>query len=488
MKKEYLILAAIFIVIFHFRLMFILQTPTFSSDSAYYNIRQTQYITENKFKPMIFDDKSYNGRFILDSHLFHYFLATLNTVLPETFVFKIIPELLFSTLVLVVYVLAKKISESTTAALFASFLSGFVPITVLESLNNVSIYSLLFPLMFLQVYFLFNLKENKNKFIILSFILPILSPISFLLSVAIIIYLILLNLESKKVKKSTGEALLFYLLISLLISLIIYKKAFVSSGLFAVWQNLPKGLLAEYFKSVNILELIYNIGFIPVIFGITGLFIGIMHKKSRETYFLSSIIIACLILLALKLISFQTGVVILGILLTIVSAIAIEKFITYINITKFSKHKYLIFFFAVIIVTLTLVIPAYYSGKTVIKNALTNNEVTALTWIKKNTEQDSTILANIDEGHYITAIANRKNVADTKYLLAPDKYSEVKEMFKTESLVKALQLMKKNNVDYVYMSKRSKGREGITGLKYYDKQCLKTVYENEDAQIYKVLC
>ncbi len=487
MKKAHIVLFVIFIVVFQFRLLFAFQTPYLSSDDAYYNLRSAEKITED-FSPMLFDELSYGGRYIIDSHLFHYFLAFLNLILPMSIVFKLIPELLFASLVFIVYAIAKKITENSHAALFAAFISGFIPILISNTLNNLTEYALLFPLLFYQVYCMLNLKTHMTKFIVLSFILPLLHPFSFILSIAMIFYIILLNLEGKKVVKVQRESILFYILIGLLINLILYKKAFLVSGLQAVWQNIPRALLAEHFANINVLALIYNIGFIPLILGILGILIGMFKEKQKPAYLLSAMILTTFVLLFLKLISVELGMIFLGILLAIISALSIEKFISYLDMTKFVKYKEIIFFISIILIVLTIIVPSYYNAKNALDNTISFQEVEALKWIKENTEEKSTILSAVNEGHYITGIADRRNVADDNFMLAPDRYSDVQEMLTTESQVKALQLMDKYSVDYIYLSERAKKAKGIEQLRYADEECFNNIFKNEKAKIYKVLC
>jgi len=372
--------------------------------------------------------------------------------------------------------------------LFAAFISGFIPIFISNSLNNLSQYALLFPLLFYQLYCMLNLKTHIGRFILLAFLLPLLHPFSFILSIAMIFYTILLNLEGMKVIKLQKESILFYILISILVNLILFKKAFFSSGLLAVWQNLPIDLLAQHFTNINVLALVYNIGFMPLILGITGILIGLFKEKQKPAYLLSAMILATFVLLFLRLISIQLGMMFLGLLLALISALSIEKLISYLNMTKFIKYKQHIFFLGIILIVLTMIVPSYFNAQNVIDNTLSYQEVQALNWIKDNTHENSTILASIEEGSYITGIAKRKNVADTNFMLAPDRYTETKEMLITESQVKALQLMDKYDVDYIYLSQRTQKEKEIKHLKYINKKCFHTVFKNEKTTIFKVLC
>ncbi|RME54135.1 hypothetical protein D6777_04780 [Candidatus Woesearchaeota archaeon] len=179
----------------------------------------------------------------------------------------------------------------------------------------------------------------------------------------------------------------------------------------------------------------------------------------------------------------------LGLLLTIMSALAIEKFIAYINITKFKKFKKQIFVISFALILLSLLIPTYIQAKEVISNTINQDEVNTLLWLKSNTPKTSTILASVEEGNYITAISERKNVADTDFLLAPDRYKDVTTIFKTESLVIATQLMHKYSVDYLYVSDRALKHYGIDSIKYIgDENCFNEVYSTESTKVYRLTC
>jgi len=174
--------------------------------------------------------------------------------------------------------------------------------------------------------------------------------------------------------------------------------------------------------------------------------------------------------------------------MSIISAVAIDRFIAYIEMTKFSKYREILFFAAILLIALTLVIPAYFNAKNVIKSTISEGEVKALEWIRSNTPPDSKVLASINEGNYITAIAKRKNMADKMFVLAPDKYEELNEMITTESLVKATKLMKKNSIGYIYYSESARREEGKNYFQYISDSCFRKEFDNGDAKVYKLVC
>lgn len=485
MKKQYWILLIIFILTLTTRLYFSLDTETFSSDMAYYQIRHVEHINEHK-TPIYYDELSYSGRKIVDTHVFHYFLALFSIISP-IFAFKILPEIMLSGLVILIYFITKKITSNETAALLSVLISGFVPIFVTNTINQVSIYSLVALLFFYCIYCLLDLKKKMIHFVIAFFLLVIVHPISIILSLSLIIYLILLNLESLKSKLLKKDIIIFSLLLSVLINIVIFKNALLHYGPNVIFQNIPAAMRLDYFMNIHILDIIFNIGVLPLILGIIGYMFVIFQKKTNSIYLLSSILLTIFILLALKLIPFSIGLMFLGLMLAIMSAIAFEKLIQYIHITKFSRYKSLILSSLTFLLIITLIVPIILNLQIVKANTISEQEVDALRWIKENTSEDSVILANINEGHYIMYLAERRNVADNNFILAPNRYDEIEKAFTTEHYIKFEEVRSKYNINYVYLSPKTKRMYGIEKLKPIT-DCMDVVFENEKTQVYKILC
>ncbi|MBI4448148.1 hypothetical protein HY643_04150 [Candidatus Woesearchaeota archaeon] len=487
MKSEHKLLILIFILALTLRIFFVFQTPNFSSDKSYYHIRHTEHIAHN-FVPIIYDSLSYGGRTIVDSHVFHYFLAIFNLA-SSTLAFKIVPALLLSSLIFIIYGIAVRISNNKKVALVSALMAGFLPIYINQTINQVSAYALTLPLLFYAIYCFLDLKKNLNAFIVLSFILPILHPISFIFSLALILYAVLLSLDNIASEKLEKEAIIFYVFITLLINAIIYKKALLAMGLTAVWQAIPKELLANYFKEVSVVELIYTTGVIPLIAGGLGFVFGVFKEKNKNTYLLGSLSLVTLFLLTLKLIDFKIGVMFFGLVLCIISAISLEKLFNYMEMTKISKYRKTLSYLFILLIALTLIIPSFYSAKGIIGQGPSQEKINALLWIKENTPQISVVLADVGEGNLISAIAERKNVADTSFLLAPNRYPDVSEIFTTQSLAKAINLLHRNGVDYIYLSQETKKSYNLNKPAYLeDTNCFKRIYETETDKIYEVVC
>ena len=323
---------------------------------------------------------------------------------------------------------------------------------------------------------------------LLSLLLPLVHPVGFFFAASMIVYLLLTGLESIEVDQISKESIIMVLFFNLLVAFLLFKDAFLTTGLGAVWQNVPPELLDSYFKNINALEIIAGIGIIPIIFGTIG-FLFALKAKKKSIYALSAFVLTDFLLLGMKMMDFNTGLMILGLLLAMISSIAFDKFVAYFNMTKFINMKKPATAVFVLLVILFLGIPSLIAASSTVKNSITEDEYNTLSWIKNNTAKIAVVLADINEGNYLTAIAERKNVADNYFLLAPNRYPDIKEIFSTQSLVKAIEPIKKYNIDYIYLSDRTKKNYGIEELVYTkDENCFKEVFRTERTEVYRITC
>jgi hypothetical protein len=488
-KKNYVIIF-IFLVVLLFRIFFVFNTPYFSSPESYYNLRHIEHIAEN-FKPIIYDELSYSGKVSFFPPLFYYIIA-LFFFIP--FSLKIIPAILISSLVFVVYKISKSVFKNNTAALFSGFMVGFLPIIYIKTLNQISIFSLFIPLMFYTLYCFINLSNKKYMkwFIVLSFILPLIHPLSFLVAITLLFYYFLISAESLEIKKLRKEAILFFIFVTFIIEFIIFKKAFLNLGFNVIWQNIPADIIFNYFKDFNMLDLLYKVGFLPAIMGVIGTVLTFTRYQNKSAILISSSLLSVLFLMALRLIEFEVGALFLGISLSIMSALFIDKAIKYIKLTKFSYlEKYFnVSLFLLIIFTLAL--PCFFVSQNVIANTLSKEEFDVLSNLRDNTDKDVVIISSVEEGDYITGIAERKNVMDKHFLLVNDideRYRDVKRIYTTSSEVIALQLLHKYNIDYIYISDKTKEIYNTKNPVYLNNEnCFRKVQKIRGVEVYRVMC
>ncbi len=491
-KREYWILAIIFLFALVLRLFLTMQTPFFSSDYAYYVFRQVDNI-KNTGLPIIYDELSYGGRIVIDPPLYYYTLAVFSFIMPVELAAKIIPNIFASLLVVVVYLLCYQITKNKQASLFSSFISAFLPIYVIKTINSASDYSIMVPLMITLLYFFIKSIENKkyaNYYIFFMFVLALINMSIITLIIGFLIYLLLIKLEKFKYKRVEIELILFSCFLIIWLLLLLFKKAFLMHGYNVIWKNIPKQILASYFTPATILQGIYLIGLIPFIFGIYILYKYTFKEKNRNISLLIGFALSIMLLLWFKLIEPSMGLIFLSIILTVALSQFYKTFTKFIDKTKLFPYKKIIISLFLLIVIISSGYPTYTYALSEINNAVAREEIDALEWIRTNTPKNSIILGTLNEGHFIAHIAKRKNVLDFKFLLvqnADQRLTDIKTIYTTWSITDALTLLNKYNVNYILFSNRAKKLSNKDSLQYINEECFELVYDY-NIKIYKVLC
>ena len=101
-KTSSYVIFLIFALTLALRLYLVLSAPNLSDENAYFHLRHINNIIEDK-KIIYYDFLSYGGRYVLQPPLFHIIMALLS--FGNIFLLKILPELFFSLLVVLVYLI-----------------------------------------------------------------------------------------------------------------------------------------------------------------------------------------------------------------------------------------------------------------------------------------------------------------------------------------------------------------------------------------------
>ena len=159
-KRTVIILTGIFLLVLVSRLVFAFQIPHYSGDEAYFNLRQIEHISQNGV-PIFDDPLSYGGRQQIFSPVFHYIISFFSLLSNNGLAAKIVPNVLASSLVILAYLISKRLTKNENVSLFTAFISGFVPIFFSQTVNSISTLSLSIPLMFLLIYCFMNINKKK---------------------------------------------------------------------------------------------------------------------------------------------------------------------------------------------------------------------------------------------------------------------------------------------------------------------------------------
>lgn len=478
-SKSFGYILIIFVLVLGFRLYFTFSDSNFSDGSAYTNLRYIHSLLDN-FKPVKFDQLSYSGKNIINPPLFYYFMAFIS--FGSIFILKLLPEILLTLVSILIYFIAKELTESEDYAFISGILSGFIPIFLLKTANQISVFSLVLPLLLFLLYSLSNLDKPFYLwgFITGSFLLPLISPWALLFVFIMFAYLFLLGggfLTASKIKK---EAILVSSLLIMLLTSILYKKPFFEYGFSLIWQNTPINILSDNFRNLSILDVLLQVGILPAILGSIGIYYGITKEKKKTVYLYSGFILAVLLLLVFRLISLLDGLVFVGIALAIFSGLGVKAILSYFEKMRLSNFiKKIIFVIISLVFFISIVPTPLYFSDSLIQvlnaNKLDSRLITDIQWASVNLPADAVILGNVYEGEFISGIALRKNVADVNFLLAPkavERMEDISFIYSTWSEAKALELIHKYKITTIYLSPQTKALFNVKELKYTEnKKC-----------------
>src|SRR3989344_5044211 len=467
-----ILLIFIFILTLAFRLYFTFQSDNLNGDDAYFHLRHIESITRGDF--VYYDDLSYGGRYIIYPPIFHLVMALLT--FGNLFLLKLIPEIFLASSVFIVFLLSKDITNNDNVSLISALFS-------VETVNGLSVYSFVIPLTLLAIYAFMDLNKRIRLFLFVISLLALVHLSSFLVIISLGFYFLLLVGENMKLDRLEKEVILFTLIIIFLFSFIIYKKAFLEYGIGIISQGIPSNLASDYFRDINILDLIIGVGILPLIFGSYGVFSGV-REKNKGLHLINGFIFSIFLLLVLRLIEFYIGIMFLVIFLAITSSIGLLRLSDYIENTKIANVKLLFSLGLIILVAVLMIMPV--SGLLNKKGFIHDQSIHDLEWIKENSKEDSVVLGLLDEGHLINSLANRKNVIDDNFLLAKDpvkRLENVNIIYSTGSEAIAMDLIHRYNIKYIYFSDNAK--RIYNGLKYVSNE---KCFKKARSRVYEVLC
>jgi len=484
-------LIIIFLLVLAIRLYIAFQTPYFNYE-AYYSLRQAENI-HNTGLPLFNDPLSYGGKTGLFAPLQYYILAVFSFLLPIDIVAKILPNIFASLIIIVVYFLSLRITKSPKISLLTSFMAGFIPILFFD-INRVPVDYLAILLVFSIIYCMFKINERRyvDYILILIFLLVLTTPLSFILIIGLLFYMLLLKLENLNIETKESEIILFFTFLVFWVNLLIYKNAFLKHGLAVIWQNTPIALLSNTFESITLFESFYTISIIPLILGIYAGYIAFYKEKNKEILLLIGFGISSFLLLWFKLLSLVTGLVFLSLTLVILSAFSIKKISEFIEKTKFHRHETLFLVILIVLFIITAIIPSVMVGIERTKQTPTTSDLVVLEWASERLPADATIAATMEEGNMVSYYSRRKNIMDDNFLLTPNidqRLSDVDSIFTTNFETQAVSVLNKYDSKYVFLSSYAIQKYHIKTLSYVgDQECFTDIYHLNVTVLYNTKC
>lgn len=472
MKATPLLLALICAIVLALRIYIAFSSPGLSSDDAYFQLRQVEHIRSTGF-PLFDDPLSYGGRSYSFSPVFHYVVAAGSLVMPMQSAVKVIPNILAVLLMPIIFLIVRRISKEDSVALFISGFSAFVPVWFSHTINTLSPVTLAIPLLFFVIYSFMRAEEPKWRYLYLCslVLLSFTHPLVLLFVLGLIFYMILVLVEQLKIERAELEITLFSVFFVLWSQFILYKNFILAHGLAVIWQNIPASLLSLLFSNITILSAIYQIGILPVLYGVFVVYRYLFRRKHKMTYFLIAFTLAAVVLLWFRLIPIQLGMMLLGMFLLVLFSRWVDFFLSYVPTTRVSRFAPLFVLSLIIAFVLTGLLPSWNSALAVQKETPPPAEINAYEWIRSNANADLAVVAFVDEGHKVTELAQRKNVIDDHFLQQKDakqRLYDISRIFSTPLGVEAAELMERYNAGVILLSPETKERFRISTLRYVE--------------------
>lgn len=488
--KQLLIL--VFLLVLLVRLFAVFQTPYFNYET-YDLFRQTESILENGI-PLFEDPLSHGGRDRVFSPVYSYILAFFGLFMSLELVFSIIPNIFGALTIFVVYLLVFRITNHEGVSFLFSLISGFIPVLFLGTVNNASILNLTIPIFLLTVYyFLLTNTDGKHAYkLILSLVfLTLLHPISIVLAISLFVYLILLKIKNFRESIREPEVVLFFSFLVLWLNIVVYKTALLKHKSPFIWQNVPTPILNQTYNQIGFIEAVYGIGSIVLIFGVLSIYFNLFDTKRKSVTLFMSLTIVFSILLLFRISEVFNILIFLGITLCVLSSYAFFKIYELINNFK-HKSISIMFILFILLIQFILFIPSYIAA-TSNHNSPTNLDFEAVKFMK--TFNESKILTQYYEGHFVSYISRQKNVIDSDFLLVSnvDKfYSDASGVYKDRFLTNALGKLTRLEVTHIFLSERSQLNLMNSKLLFDGADCVKLIYNDDSYEfspkIYEVRC
>jgi hypothetical protein len=487
--REHLVLALIFVLVLGIRLFLVFHEGNLDYDS-YFVLRQAEHIHETGL-PMFADSLSYSGRTLFFPPLFHYLLAGVSLIMPLEIAAKLLPNILFAILAVVVFIISKELTKNKTAALMAAFFTGLVPIAY-RTINTASVTSLSIIFVFLLSYTFMRLDEKgfPTLCIIIAVLMLFTEASIFILLLSLVLFFLMLRLQSDKPAMREIELTVFIFFLGVWFNILLYKKAFFIHGLSVIWGNMPVPLLSSYFQDLDFVGILYAVGVIPLLFGVYAIYHVFFKTKSRSANLYISFAIVSFLMLWFKIIPLTTGLLFLSINIIILSSLAIKTLLVSFSRTKIAYMERIIII-SIIVLFLLTALPSFFDFKPA--PSPKQQDLDALYWLKNNTSPEAVVLADVREGFLLNYLAERKDVADSNFLLISNinnKYNDVESIYRLRLKSEAVRLINYYNINYILLSRSTMEKYNQTELFYADPDCFEKSYDESlrgGAIIYKFM-
>lgn len=488
-NKFLLIVLTLFLIVFSTKLFFSLNQEHFSDDKTYLELRYIENIQENKIIKT--DDLTYNGRNIPFVPIINYFIAVFSFFINTEFLLKFIQALVSSSFMIIVYLLATVITKNQKIALVSSIFSSTIPYVIKNMFNTYSSTNLAIFFIFYLLYLFIKIKENKkyiNVYISLLFFTSLISPLVLVFSIGLIIYYLITSVHDIKILPYEKELILFSFITTLLVEFFLFKDFLLLHGVKILWQNIPEIIMPSLYPSFSLTYTAYLLGLSTLVIATKAIYQKITDKKDTSFFLILCFTITTLILTWLKLLKFQIGVSLIALILPIYTIYFFQDLNRFIKETKFYKKINFIFLFFILIFTITNLLPTIQIIKST-DSIVQEEDIESFNWIKKNVDDNSTILADFEYSNLINYFTRKKTLTNTQFLgikKINELFDDIQTIKTSKIKTKVIGLTSKYNINYIILNKKQ--NTNLFNRNLFEDDCFVNSFENSQVKILRVKC
>ncbi len=463
-----------------FRLLLFAYVGDFSLDS-YYHIRLIEEIKQD-FIPNFHDELSYGGRFFIFPPVYQYVVAIVMSIPGMGGQLVSVHHLMAALLAIIAFFIGQNLG-GTQAGVLSAAAVFLVPGMIMVNLIEVTPLTLAIFFLFCQIYLLF--KSHKQihalKFILLSILFPLTSPIS-LISIPVFgLYFLYLHLLGGEPRPGEYELVGFAVFLTVLENLLVYYRPLAMNGISSLFGQVPAEL-----TSVSHLSLLSAVNAIGLPFIIAG---GLMLRYyiqngyfARQTAGILAILSTSLIMLLFpRMLAPEACLGILGVCLAILSGPFLIQIWNYVERTKFYQYSWKVAIIAGVcivsagVIQCLLVLPQLHP--------ISSDEKVMFEYLRDFVAEGAVVLAPVEYGHAISGIGKKGNVADAQYIgiAEPEKIIEdITSVYGTESELQAVRIMDKYKASHLIVS------EFIP--KFITDRCFRKLFQSKELILYQRRC
>lgn len=467
-----------FLVVLSVHLFFALSVPGFATDGSYFNLDQAQTIHDSGIPSFVGADPP--DVFL---PLFHYLIAPF---VNNHIVLKILLSLLSSSVMLVVFLFAQALTQDEFAALYASLISGAIPVFFANTVVSVTPLSLFIPLLFALSYVFIQKNKKSALFIILLVALVLTSALSIIFALGLLVYVFLIYIEHVSQRRAEQELAL------LAVFLIILSLFFVFQSTLAVHQsdvfsgNSPAAVTAKESESLSLGSFVFSIGFVPFLFGLWVISQYLFVTKNRIVYFLSSLAAVTLALLMFNTVPIASAMSVFGVIVSILFAKGFQFAKDFLSSTRFSKHRSKILFTLFAIILLTSGGGSLASAALSVDKAMDADRLESIDALNDIVGPEDVVVSYYTDGHLINYATNGTAMIDARFFFsdAEIEYADHQRLLTTSFEITASELIAKYNISAIYISSDAVEAFNISLPRYaQNKECFRERFFNPKARV-----